>query len=304
MPCPTAVRWFSCSRSVRDRDQLSARATPGTIRAGRSHCAHGPSTMNTTAPPAAEQTGRARTIQSVDRAAALLKAIADSARPPTVVELAERTGLNRSTAWRLLATLDAHGLVERDPVSQRYSVGYAILRIAASAEHDSIVRRARPVLEQLALETGEAVNLALARGVHLVYVDQIDPPQILAPNWLGRHVPLHATSSGKAFLAHLDRAERDGLLGERLEGFTATTRTDRAALETELAAARQDGYAVCNGELEESLYGASSAVLSEQGRPLAVISVWGPESRVPGARLPLLGKLTLGAAGQVRELLR
>jgi len=251
-----------------------------------------------------EPAGRARTIQSVDRAAALLKAVADSPRPPTVIELAERTGLNRSTAWRLLATLDSHGLVERDPVSQRYSVGYAILRIAASAEHDSIVRRARPVLEQLALETGEAVNLALAKGVHLVYVDQVDPPQILAPNWLGRHVPLHATSSGKAFLAYLEPAERDGLLGERLEGFTATTVTDRAVLERELAAAREDGYAVCVGELEDSLYGASAAVLSEQGRPLAIVSVWGPERRVPKARLAAIGELTVDAAAQIRELLR
>ena len=253
---------------------------------------------------ASNPSGRSRTIQSVDRAALLLKEIADSAQPPTVVELAERTGLNRSTAWRLLATLDSHGLVERDPVSQRYSVGYAILRIAASAEHDSIVRRARPVLEQLALETGEAVNLALAKGVHLVYVDQVDPPQILAPNWLGRHVPLHATSSGKAFLAYLEPAERDGLLGERLEEFTPTTVTDRAVLEQELAAARADGYAVCVGELEDSLYGASAAVLSEQGRPLAIVSVWGPERRVPKARLAAIGELTVDAAAQIRELLR
>ena len=260
--------------------------------------------MNSTAATSAEPAGRARTIQSVDRAAALLKAIADSARPPTVVELAEKTGLNRSTAWRLLATLDAHGLVERDPVSQRYSVGYAILRIAASAEHDSIVRRARPVLEQLALNTGEAVNLALAKGVHLVYVDQVDPPQILAPNWLGRHVPLHATSSGKAFLAYLDPAERDGLLGEHLERFTKSTITDRATLEAELDAARRDGYAVSVGELEESLYGASSAVLSEQGRPLAIVSVWGPDRRVPKLRLPAIGELAADAAEQVRKLLR
>ena len=77
-----------------------------------SHCG---SSVNSTA--TTEPAGRARTIQSVDRAAALLKAVADSARPPTVIELAERTGLNRSTAWRLLATLDSHGLVERDPVA-------------------------------------------------------------------------------------------------------------------------------------------------------------------------------------------
>src|ERR1700689_1762386 len=133
---------------------------------------------------------RGRTIQSVDRAAALLKAVPDRPQPPTVIELAKTTGLNRSTAWRLLATLDAHGLVERDPVSQRYSVGYAILRIAASGEHDAIVRRARPVLEILAPDTGEGVNPALAKGLPLVFVAQVAPPQILAPNWLGRHVPL------------------------------------------------------------------------------------------------------------------
>ena len=264
--------------------------------------------MSSTAPPStpveAEPTARARTIQSVDRAAALLKAIADSPRPPTVVELAERTGLNRSTAWRLLATLDAHGLVERDDVSQRYRVGYAFLRIAASAEHDAVVRRARPVLEQLALETSEAVNLALAKGFNLVYVDQVDPPQILAPNWLGRVVPLHATSSGKAFLAHLTPAERDAVLGSRLERYTRTTVTDRARLEAELDAAREDGYAICVGELEESLFGASAAVLSEQGRPLAIVSVWGPDRRVPKERLPQIGRLTLGAAAAVKELLR
>src|SRR5947199_2042274 len=149
-----------------------------------------------------------RTIQAVDRAAALLKAVADSRQPLTVVELAALTGLNRSTAWRLLATLDQHGLVERDPVSQRYTVGYAFLRIAVASEHDPLARRARPVLERLALETGETANLALAKRFNLVYVDQVDPPQIMAPNWLGRPVPLHATSSGKAFLAFLAKDER------------------------------------------------------------------------------------------------
>jgi DNA-binding IclR family transcriptional regulator len=260
--------------------------------------------MNASLPSFAEPPGRTRTIQSVDRAAALLKAIADSPHAPTVGELAEATGLNRSTAWRLLATLDAHGLVERDPVSQRYRIGYAMLRIAASAEHDAVVRRARPVLEKLAVETGEAVNLALARGLNLIYVDQVDAPQVLAPNWLGRVVPLHATSSGKAFLAYLGRDERDAMLGKRLEKFTATTVTDRRALEQELGRAREQGYAVCVGELEESLYGASAAVLSVERRPLAIVSVWGPAGRVTEKRLPAVGRLALAAAEEIKERLR
>ncbi len=76
------------------------------------------------------------------------------------MELATTTGLNRSTAWRLLATLDRHGLVERDPVTQRYSVGYAVLQMAAGGDYDSLVRRARPVVERLAVERSAATQPA------------------------------------------------------------------------------------------------------------------------------------------------
>jgi DNA-binding IclR family transcriptional regulator len=260
--------------------------------------------VNTASANVPARRSRPPTIQSVDRAAALLKAIADSPTPPTVVELADTCGLNRSTAWRLLATLDRHGLVERDPVSQRYSVGYAFLRIAAASDADPLVRRARPVLERLAADTGEATNLALARRFNLVYVDQVDPPQIIAPNWLGRTVPLHATSSGKAFLAFLDDEERAAVLTGRLERFTETTVTDRRRLDRELDRVRADGYSVSVGELEQSLFGASAAVLSEQGRPLAIVSVWGPEHRVSRERLPEIGRRVLVAAGEIKALLR
>jgi DNA-binding IclR family transcriptional regulator len=247
---------------------------------------------------------RQRTIQSVDRAAALLKTIADSDQPPTVAELASACGLNRSTAWRLLATLDAQGLVERDPVSQRYRLGYALLRIAASADHEPLVRRARPVLERLSLETREAASLAIARRFNLVYVDQVDPPQIVAPNWLGRPVPLHATSTGKAYLASLTREERDSVLPARFERFTRTTVTDRRKLERQLDDVQRKGWAVCFGELEDTLFGASAVVASEQGRPIAIVSVWGLEHRVPAQRLDAIGALALDAADEIRALLQ
>jgi DNA-binding IclR family transcriptional regulator len=250
------------------------------------------------------QASRPRTIQSVDRAAMLIKAIADSRHPPTVIELAETCGLNRSTAWRLLSTLDAHGLIERDPVSQRYSLGYSFLRIAAGAEPDPLVRQARPVLERLAAETGEATNLAVVRRFRLVYVDQVDPPQIMAPNWFGRTVPLHATSTGKAYLAFMSREEQAAALGARLERFTPTTITDRARLDAELDEVRRTGWAVCVGELEDSLFGASAPVLSEQGRPVAIVSVWGTEHRLPRERLPEVGRRALAAAVEIKDVLR
>jgi DNA-binding IclR family transcriptional regulator len=244
-----------------------------------------------------------RTIQSVDRAAALLKAVANSSRPLSVVELAAQCGLNRSTAWRLLATLDSQGLVERDPATQRYSVGYAIFQMAAAGDHEAFVRRAHPVLQQLANDTGETVNLAVAKRFDLVYVHQVQAPQIMSPNWLGRSVALHATSSGKAFLAWLPKEERRVLLQGKLERFTPTTVTDRRRLEQELEGVRRDGYGVCVGELEETLYGASSAVLNERERPVAIVSVWGPQHRVPAERLPEIGGKAHVAASEIKALL-
>jgi DNA-binding IclR family transcriptional regulator len=254
-----------------------------------------------------ESTGTAgtspRTIQAVDRAAELLKAVAQSRQPLSVGELASLTGLNRSTAWRLLATLDRHGLVERDPTTQRYSVGYAVLQIAAAGDYDSLVRRARPVLERLAVTTGETANLAVAKRFNLVYVDQVEAPNVMSPNWLGRSVPLHATSSGKAFLAWLPPEEREALTPLRLKRYTNTTITSRRDLDEELEAVRRDGYSICAGELEETLYGASAAVLNERQRPVAIVSVWGPQHRVFRERLPEVGAHAVRAATEIKRLL-
>jgi DNA-binding IclR family transcriptional regulator len=249
-------------------------------------------------------TRRPKTIQSVDRAATLLKAIAGARQPPTVVELSELCGLNRSTVWRLLSTLERHGLVERDPVTQRYGVGCGLLGVMATADHVPLVRRARPVLEGLARETGATVNLAIARPFELVYVDQVDAPQILAVNWHGRSVPLHATSAGKVFLAFLPKEERDVLLARKLERYTRSTLVNRRRLEHELEAVHRDGYCVCVGEFEEALVGASAPILTHNGRPIAVVSVWGSEHRIPQASRPALGRRTMWAATDIEALIR
>src|SRR5215216_1987291 len=187
-------------------------------------------------------------IQSIDRAAQLLEAIAAAPEPETAPELADACGLNRSTAWRILATLEHHGLVERDPATNRYGLGFAVLRLAAAAGHEPLVRLAHPLLRRLAEATGETVNLAVARRLVLVYADQVQARQVMAPNWLGHTVPLHATSTGKAFLAALPRDELDALVNAPLKRFTDTTLTDPTALRAELARVGDQGYAVSHGE--------------------------------------------------------
>jgi DNA-binding IclR family transcriptional regulator len=232
-------------------------------------------------------------IQSIDRAAELLEAVASAPEPETAPALADACGLNRSTAWRILSTLEHHGLVERDAETGRYRLGFAVLRLAAAAGHEPLVRIAHPILRRLADATGETVNLAIARRLELVYADQVQARHVMAPNWLGHTVPLHATSTGKAFLAALPESELDHVGG--LERFTATTITDAAALRTELSAVRARGYADSHGELEPALWGVSAAVRDPSGRPAAVLSVWGSETRVRD-RLAELGARAAEAA--------
>ena len=246
-----------------------------------------------------ERSDHAPRVQAVDRAVALLKAVAASERPATALELAAACDLNRSTAWRLLATLEHHGLVEREPDTQRYCLGYAAGQLAGTPGLDALIRRARPTLKRFCATAGELVTLAVARRLELVYIDQVDPPNSIGPDWLGRPLPLHATSAGKAYLAWISQAERDAILPDELERYTPATITDRGRLDAELAEIRRDGYGVCVGETEEFSNGASAAVLDVQARPVAVVNVWGPSQRVTRERLPALGRQALRAAHEI-----
>jgi DNA-binding IclR family transcriptional regulator len=236
-------------------------------------------------------------VQSVQRAAALLEAIAEAPEPRTAPELAARCGLNRSTAWRILATLEEEGLVDRDPPTNRYSVGRAVTRLAAAAA-DSLPRIARPHLEDLARRTGETVSLAVPRGLQLVYVDQVQAPHVMAADWLGRAVPLHATSTGKALLAFLPPEELDSAVSQPLASFTRRTITAPAKLREELERVRRRGYAISRGELEAALWGASAPVL-ERGRAVAVVSIWGAEGRLRTKGLDQLGRAAAATAAAV-----
>jgi DNA-binding IclR family transcriptional regulator len=242
-------------------------------------------------------------IQAVDRAIVLLKAVAASTTPPTVLELARRCGINRATAWRLLRTLEHHGLVDRDAVTQRYTVGYGATVVASAVTDDALIRRVRPLLTDLCLRTGEAVTLAVAHRFNLVYVDQVEPPNMMAPNWLDKPLPLHATSGGKVFLAWLGRDERDAILPPALPRYTDHTVTDREELEHELAEVRRTGFALCDREYEEFSSGASAAVLNSRRAPIAVVNVWGPAPMNSARRLREIGQAAVQTAGEIGDLL-
>ena len=235
-------------------------------------------------------------MQSVDRAARLLRAVAAAGSDGAgTVALGEACDLNRATAWRILSTLETH----RPRASTTASPGCGRSARAPSASsarpgHDVLLHDTREVLERLALQTGETAALAVPRNGGLSYVEEVAPPAVVAAPWGNQPISLHATSTGKVLLAWSSDEVVDRLLPRRLERFTDSTITDRDALLADLELVRQRGYACCDAEYDPAAGGVSAPVLDAAGRLLAVVSVWGPPPRVAPARFPVLGALDHG----------
>ncbi|HET9422849.1 MAG TPA: IclR family transcriptional regulator [Nocardioides sp.] len=243
-------------------------------------------------------------VQSVERAAALLRAVARASGPAaSATALAETVGLNRTTTWRLLSTLEQQRLVSLDRATGWYSLGFGLVDLAGRASDTSLARAARAVLQRIASETGETAAMAVVRNGALTYVAEAVAGAVVSVTWQGRPVPLHATSTGKVLLAFSRPDEVGELLalprGGRLRRFTSTTITSRAALGEELARIRERGFAVCSGEFEESAWGVSAPVLDAAGRPVAVLSIWGPPERITAKRFNNLGGLVVAGAEEL-----
>lgn len=219
-------------------------------------------------------------VQSVDRALMILEILARFGEVG-VTDLAVDLGVHKSTAFRLVATLEARGLVEQTEERGKYRLGVGVLRLAgATTARLDVVQEARPICRQLAADTGETVNIAVLSEGSALYLDQVAGSSTLQPhNWVGQHIPLHATSNGKVLLSGLDEDQLDQLLGG-LPTYTSLTITDQERLRHEVLRVRDLGYAVAVDELEVGLTAAAAPIRNAHGDVIASISVSGPTFRL------------------------
>ena len=242
-------------------------------------------------------------VQSVDRALSILEVLARTGEGG-VTEIAAELGVHKSTAFRLVATLEAHRLVEQTGDRGRYRLGVGVLRLAgATTARLDLVQEARPICRQLAAETGETVNVAVLSDGSALYLDQVAGSSALQPhNWVGQHIPLHATSNGKVLLSGLDDHELDAALGT-LSTYTEHTITRRPKLREELARVREQGHALAIDELEVGLTAVAAPVRNAHGDVVASMSVSGPSFRLNADRLDHVVALTVAAAAEVSHRL-
>jgi len=244
-------------------------------------------------------------VQAIKRAFAVLSALGDG--PIGVTEVAERVGLPKSTAARMLASLVSEGAVEQGPGDVRYRLGARIVSLAAGVVPiRSLVALSRPALVDLASEVGEAAGLAVPDGYVVHYIDQVDTThQVLVRDWTGTRLPIHAVSSGQVFLAHMPPSAVDRFLADPLERFTPRTLVDATVLRERLRRVQLAGYAWVEDEFAEGINSVAAPIADADGDIRAAVHVHGPSYRFPpsGAETTI-GLLVLAAAARISARLR
>lgn len=237
--------------------------------------------------------------QSLDRAAELLSLVVRADESITYTSIVDQTGLARSTASRLLQSLERNGLLERD--RDGAFRGGALFALYASRfdRVEALAAMAQPALDRIADATGETVNLAVARGDTVVQVAQVDSTFMLgAMNWVGIDVPPHCSALGKVMHAFGGLAVPKG----ELTRVSPATITDPEAYRDELEAVRSKGFAITRGELEPGLDAVAAPVRGEGDRVVAAIGVSGPAFRLEDSH-KIIGDLLVAESERLTGLL-
>jgi len=227
-------------------------------------------------------------IQSLERASAILDAVARRPDGASLADISAEVGLHTSTAFHLIKTLVALGFLIQVADNKRYHIGSRLFALAASAlEENALLSLATPILERLSGETGEAAHLAVRSKQDIVVIARTAASGLLQlASRTGATRPAHATAIGKILLAAMAPEDLDRLLADLpLPSFTENTITSVKALRRELAEVRRQGIAYDNCELDMDVRCLALPVRDFAGRCAGAIGISGPVWRMSDAAM-------------------
>jgi IclR family transcriptional regulator, pca regulon regulatory protein len=220
--------------------------------------------------------------QSLEKGLAVLAGFNARRRSMTLAEAAAAAGISKSSAQRMVHTLEVLGLVRKQAQTRRYELTPRVLQIGlAYLAADALIELANPFLAELARTTGETCNLTEPDGTEMVYVARFVSAKFVPIHMpIGSRIPMYCTGAGRAYLSALPEAEAQGLLqqAERV-AHTRHTRTDVAEITALLARARRHGFATNREELFLGDMSIAVPIAGAQGRPLGAVHVVAPTSR-------------------------
>ncbi len=217
------------------------------------------------------------------RSLSVLEYVANSDRSVSLTEIMQAVDLPKPTVFRILATLEEAGMLQREPDAKRYAPGERLSNLAANVLLHSPYRSARrAILEELVEKLGETCNLTIPNGNYVMYLERVEASWPLRINLhAGSKVPLYASASGKIFLAHTQKRLRDRLLANApLINHTKNTLVTMRELEAEFSKIRRVGYATDNEEYLAGICCLAVPITNDQDRVIAAVSVHGPTSRM------------------------
>lgn len=241
---------------------------------------------------------------SLRRGLAILRALEEEddrgAAPPGVTRLAELVESDKSQVSRALKVLAEDGLVDRDPETLGYRLGWRLLAMAGRSSRAGLLAAAEPALTRLVRETGERAHLSVLRGnAVLTVLSEGSGHAVQAAGWVGRTVPLHSTSAGRALLFDHTADEVADLFAKLpLGGGTGKAPRSARQLYERIAAARSRGFALVDEEFEAGLVGVAAPVRDFRGRIVAALNVSAPRFRF-SQKLPRAGKQVKAAADEL-----
>ena len=237
-------------------------------------------------------------IRSVAQALKALDYLESCGDEAGVTEVAQALGVHKSTASRLLATMESGGYVARNDVTGKYFLGMRVVELAKTKLDQLDIRiYARPFLEELVQKTEETAHLAMLDQGSIVYIDKVDTPHtLIMRSRIGYRISAHCTALGKAILAALPEARVDAILQkDGLHNFTLNTITDPLMLKEHLRKVRIQGFAIDDEEHEEGMRCAAAIIRDHTGCVVGAISVTGPAVRVSRQRAEEIGVLVRDA---------
>jgi DNA-binding IclR family transcriptional regulator len=245
-------------------------------------------------------------IQSIQRAAAILDAVARHSEGVSLAGLTAELGLHTSTTFHLVKTLATLGLIAREPGDRRYRIGSRVFTLAAGAlDENTLLSFGTPILERLSADTGEAAHLAVRSRHEIAVVARTSASGLLQLSYRsGITRPAHATAIGKMLISAMPPGDLDGLLATLpLPALTPNTITGREALKQALDEVRRRRVAYDDCELDVDVRCVAVPVYDFAGRTAAAMGLSGPAWRLSHAVLKQkLKRLRMAAAELSAEL--
>lgn len=226
-------------------------------------------------------------IQSISRAASILRALRMDNEGVSLGQIAARVGLARSTVQRIVNALVAEGLISSSETSAGYRLGPEVLLLARAIRQD-VATELHPLLEKLSTDAGETVDLAMFRNDAMIFIDQVVGNQRLRTvSAIGETFPVTVTANGKAALVLLDSDTVSRVA--KAEAVQLSTRKTQKALHAELSDIAKLGYALDIDEHTESI--SAAGIAFESGGVVYAISVPAPTGRFLAKQKLLIKKL-------------